>query len=69
MGDTRANKSAGEQWVCSVPARMGWGAALARDGLGRRDILAVDTATNPEREPGRAPPSGPRLLHESAQCS
>lgn len=34
-------KSAGEHWVCSVLARLGWGAALTRDGMERTDILAV----------------------------
>lgn len=34
-------KSAGEHWVCSVLARLNWGAALTRDGLERTDILAV----------------------------
>ncbi len=34
-------KSAGEHWVCSVLARLGWAAALTRDGLERTDILAV----------------------------
>jgi len=36
-------KSAGEHWVCSVLARLGWAAALTRDGLERTDILAVQT--------------------------
>lgn len=41
MGDTKLTKSAGEQWVCSVLARLGWAAALTRDGVERTDILAV----------------------------
>lgn len=41
MSDTKMTKSAGEHWVCSVLARLGWGAALTRDGLERTDILAV----------------------------
>jgi hypothetical protein len=43
MADTKMTKSAGEHWVCSVLARCGWAAALTRDGLGRTDILAVQT--------------------------
>ncbi|MET7469078.1 hypothetical protein ABZS35_10070 [Micromonospora sp. NPDC005599] len=41
MADTKMTKSAGEHWVCSVLARLGWAAALTRDGLERTDILAV----------------------------
>ena len=41
MSDTKLIKSAGEHWVCFVLARLGWGAALTRDGLERTDILAV----------------------------
>lgn len=36
-------KSAGEHWVCSVLARVGWAPALTRDGLARTDILAANT--------------------------
>jgi hypothetical protein len=43
MADTKMTKSAGEHWVCSVLAQLGWGAALTRDGLERTDILAVQT--------------------------
>ncbi|KQO48252.1 hypothetical protein ASG28_13065 [Frigoribacterium sp. Leaf415] len=43
MTDTKMTKSAGEHWVCSMLARLGWGAALTRDGLERTDILAVHT--------------------------
>ncbi len=32
MPDSKMVKSAGELWVCSVLARLGWGAALTRDG-------------------------------------
>jgi hypothetical protein len=39
--DTKAIKNAGEHWVCSALARMGWSVALTRDGLARTDILAV----------------------------
>lgn len=41
MADNKMTKSAGEHWVCSVLARLGWAAALTRDGLERTDILAV----------------------------
>jgi hypothetical protein len=43
VADTKMTKSAGEHWVCSVLAQLGWGAALTRDGLERTDILAVQT--------------------------
>src|SRR5690349_18402063 len=42
MADTKMTKSAGEHWVCSVLARLGWAAALTRDGLERTDVLAVE---------------------------
>ena len=32
--------------MCSVLARLGWGAALTRDGLERTDILAVQAGGN-----------------------
>ncbi len=48
MVDTKLTKSAGEHHVCSVLSRLGWGAALTRDGLERTDILAVST-TGPRR--------------------
>jgi hypothetical protein len=41
VADNKMTKSAGEHWVCSVLARLGWAAALTRDGLERTDILAV----------------------------
>lgn len=43
MADKKMTKSAGEHWVCSVLSRMGWAAALTRDGIERTDILAVLT--------------------------
>jgi hypothetical protein len=39
--DKKLIKSAGEHWVCSVLSRLGWAAALTRDGVERTDILAV----------------------------
>jgi hypothetical protein len=39
--DTKLVESAGEHWVCFALARLGWGAALTRDGLERTDVLAV----------------------------
>jgi hypothetical protein len=48
MSDTKITKSAGEHWVCSVLARLGWAVALTRDGLERTDILAVQ-AQEPRR--------------------
>ena len=45
MTDTKLVKSAGEHWVCSVLARLGWGVALTRDGLEHTDILAVQSAS------------------------
>lgn len=41
MADYKMTKSAGEHWVCSVLARLGWAAALTRDGVERTDVLAV----------------------------
>jgi hypothetical protein len=38
--DTKLSGSAGEHYVCSMLARMGWAASLTRDGLARTDILA-----------------------------
>lgn len=43
MVDTKLTKSAGEHHVCSVLSRLGWAAALTRDGVERTDILAVST--------------------------
>jgi hypothetical protein len=45
MTDTKLTKSAGEYWVCSVLATLGWAAALTRDGLERTDVLAAHTET------------------------
>ena len=39
--DTKLSGSAGEHYVCSMLARMGWAASLTRDGLARTDILSV----------------------------
>jgi hypothetical protein len=41
MTDNKLTKSAGEHWVCAVLSRLGWAAALTRDGIARTDILAV----------------------------
>lgn len=41
MADTKLVKSAGEHWVCGVLSRLGWAAALTRDGVARTDILAA----------------------------
>ena len=49
MADTKLTKSAGEQWVCSALARLGWAAALTRDGVERTDILAVHADDNERR--------------------
>jgi hypothetical protein len=43
MADTKLVKSAGEHWVCGVLSRLGWAAALTRDGLARTDVLAAHT--------------------------
>ena len=40
--DTKMTKSAGEHWVCSVLAGLGWAASLTRDGLARTDLLAIN---------------------------
>jgi len=40
--DTKMTKSAGEHWVCCVLARLGWGAALTRDGLERTVKFRID---------------------------
>ncbi len=42
MADNKLTKSAGEHWVCSVLSRLGWAAALTRDGVERTDILAAN---------------------------
>lgn len=42
MADNKLIKSAGEHWVCSVLSRLGWAAALTRDGVERTDILAAN---------------------------
>ncbi len=52
MPDTKMPKSAGEHWVCSVLARLGWAVALTRDGLERTDILAVDTTATDRQQTG-----------------
>ena len=39
--DKKLIKSAGEHWVCSVLSRLGWAAALTRDGIERTDVLAA----------------------------
>lgn len=41
--DTKLTKSAGEHFVCSQLARIGWASSLTRDGLERTDVLAVYT--------------------------
>lgn len=43
--DTKLVKSAGEHWVSGVLSRLGWAAALTRDGIARTDVLAAHTAT------------------------
>jgi len=43
VADNKLIKSAGEHWVCSVLSRLGWAAALTRDGVERTDILAANT--------------------------
>ena len=45
MADTKLVKSAGEHWVCGVLSRLGWAAALTRDGIARTDVLAVNSAS------------------------
>ncbi len=45
MADTKLVKSAGEHWVCGVLSRLGWAAALTRDGVARTDILAAHSET------------------------
>jgi hypothetical protein len=45
MADTKLVKSAGEHWVCGVLSRLGWAAALTRDGIARTDVLAANSAT------------------------
>lgn len=73
VADTKMIKSAGEHWVCSVLARLGWGAALTRDGLERTDILAVQAGRERrmvEIQVKTATYSGPRttwLVNEKAQ--
>jgi len=42
--DTKLSGSAGEHYVCSMLARMGWAASLTRDGLARTDILSVQAS-------------------------
>lgn len=39
--DRKLTKSIGEHWVAATLARLGWAAALTRDGLARTDLLAV----------------------------
>ena len=43
MPDNKMTKSAGEHWVCSILSRLGWAAALTRDGIERTDILAANS--------------------------
>jgi hypothetical protein len=43
--DTKLVKSAGEHWVCGVLSRLGWAAALTRDGIARTDVLAAHSTT------------------------
>lgn len=45
MTDTKLVKSAGEHWVCAVLSRLGWAAALTRDGVARTDVLAAHSLT------------------------
>src|SRR5690349_6114178 len=46
MADTKLVKSAGEHWVCGVLSRLGWAAALTRDGVARTDILGAHSTTH-----------------------
>jgi len=39
--DNKVVGSAGEHFVCSVLAQLGWAAALTREGVARADVLAV----------------------------
>jgi hypothetical protein len=41
MPDTKVVGSAGEHFVCSVLAQLGWAAALTREGVAHADVLAV----------------------------
>lgn len=45
MPDHKLVKSAGEHWVCGVLSRLGWAAALTRDGVARTDVLAANAVT------------------------
>jgi hypothetical protein len=45
VADNKLVKSAGEHWVCGVLSRLGWAAALTRDGIARTDVLAANSAT------------------------
>lgn len=45
MVDTKLVKSAGEHWVCGVLSKLGWAAALTRDGIARTDVLAAHSLT------------------------
>lgn len=49
MADNKMVKSSGEHWTCSVLSRLGWAAALTRDGLKRTDILAVSASRKDRR--------------------
>jgi hypothetical protein len=41
LTDTKVVGSAGEHFVCSVLAQLGWVAALTREGVSHADVLAV----------------------------
>lgn len=45
LADRKLTGSAGEHFVCSQLAQLGWAASLTRDGLERTDILAVHSDT------------------------
>jgi hypothetical protein len=44
QSDTKLVASAGEHFVCSVLAQLGWAASLTREGVAHADLLAVSTA-------------------------
>jgi len=45
MPDTKLVGAAGEHWVCSVLAGLGWSPSLTRDGVARTDVLAENPQT------------------------
>jgi hypothetical protein len=45
MTDTKLVASAGEHWVCSVLAGLGWSPSLTREGVARTDVLAENPQT------------------------